>query len=83
MAGDLVGELLGRDAGGCGGALDLLAVLVGAGEEKRVDAQHALAAGDGVADDRRVGVADVRTRVDVVDRRRDVELLAVFIHDDS
>ncbi len=34
LGGDLVGELLRRDAGGCGGAFDLLAVLVGAGEEK-------------------------------------------------
>ena len=34
--GDLVGELLRRDAGGDGGALDLLAVLVGAGEEEDV-----------------------------------------------
>ncbi len=34
--GDLVGELLRGDAGGGGAALDLLAVLVGAGEEEGV-----------------------------------------------
>ena len=34
--GDLVGELLGWNAGGCGAALDFLAVLVGAGEEEGV-----------------------------------------------
>ena len=66
--GDLVGELLRGDAGGGGGALDLLAVLVGAGEEEGVVAEQAVAAGDDVGRDGGVGVADVRARVDVVDR---------------
>jgi hypothetical protein len=71
---DLVGELLWRDAGGGGAALDLLAVLVGAGEEEGVVAEQAVAAGDDVGDDGGVGVADVRARVDVVDRGGEVEL---------
>ena len=74
LGGDLVGELLRRDAGGGGGALDLLAVLVGAGEEVGVVAEEAVAAGDDVGDDGGVGVADVGARVDVVDRRGEVEL---------
>jgi hypothetical protein len=80
--GDLVGELLRRDARGGGAALDLLAVLVGSGEEEGVVAQQAVAAGEHVRDDGGVGVADVRTRVDVVDRRREEELVGCgFRHD--
>ncbi len=75
---DLVGELLGRDAGGGGGALDLLAVLVGAGEEEGVVPQEAVAAGEDVGDDGGVGVADVGARVDVVDRGGDVELFGFW-----
>ena len=78
--GDLVGELLRRDSGGGGGALDLLAVLVGAGQEEGVVAQQAVAAGDDVGRDGGVGVADVRARVDVVDRRREVELFGGVWH---
>ena len=74
LGGDLVGELLRRDAGGCGGALDLLAVLVGAGEERGVVAEEAVAAGDDVGGDGGVGVADVGARVDVVDRGGEIEL---------
>ena len=37
-------------------------------------AEQAVAAGDDVGDDRGVGVADVGARVDVIDRRGDVEL---------
>ena len=61
-------ELLRSFAGGLRRALDLLPVLVGAGEEPGVHAHHALAAGDGVAHDRGVGVPDMRPRIDVVDR---------------
>ena len=70
---DLVGELLRGDAGGDGGALDLLPVLVGAGEEEDVLAEEAVAAGEDVGDDGGVGVADVGACVDVVDRGGDVE----------
>ena len=75
LDGDLVGELLRGDSGCGGGALDLLAVLVGAGEEEGVVAEQAVAAGDDVGRDGRVGVADVRARVDVVDRGSEIELL--------
>jgi len=70
---DLVGELLRRDAGGGGGALDLLAVLIGAGEEEGVVTEQAVAAGEYVRNDGGVRVADVRARVDVIDRGGDVE----------
>ena len=80
LGGDLVGELLRRDAGGGGGALDLLAVLVGAGEEEGVVAEQAVAAGDDVGGDGGVGVADVRARVDVVDRGGEVELFLCVRH---
>ena len=56
----------------CGGALHLLAMLVGAGGEDGIVALHALEALDGVGGERGVGVADVRRGVDVVDRRRQV-----------
>ena len=63
----------GANPGGVRGLLDLEAVLVGAGEELDLLAEQAVPAGHGVADDRRVGVPDVRLVVDVVDRRRRVE----------
>ena len=72
--GDLVGELLRWDAGGGGGALDLLAVLVGAGEEVCVVAEETVATGDDVGRNGGVGVADVRARIDVIDGRGEVEL---------
>ena len=71
--GDPVGELLRSEPRRGRRLLDLLAVLVGAGEELDVVAEQAVPAGERVADDRRVGVADVRFVVDVVDRRRRVE----------
>ena len=72
---DAVGELLRRDPLLRRGALDLLPVLVGAGEEAHVVAAQALVAREDVGHDRRVDVPDVRQVVDVVDRRRDVERL--------
>ena len=70
----------GRDAGGGGGALDLLAVLVGAGEEEGFDALRSGAAGEDVRHDGGVGVADVGARVDVVDGGREEEFLRRFWH---
>ena len=72
---DFIGELLRRLARGLGGALDFLAVLVGARKEPGVVAEHTMAAGDGVTGNGSVGVANVRARVDVIDWSRDVELL--------
>ena len=74
---DFIGELLRSLARSLGCALDLLPMFVGAGQEPRVVAQHAVAAGDRVAGKRGVSMADVRTRIDVVDRGRDVK---VFVH---
>ena len=73
FVGDEVGELLRRFVGGGGGALDLLAVLVGAGgEDHRLVTLHALQALDRVGGDGGVGVADVGSGVDVIDRRGEV-----------
>ena len=58
------------------GLLDLLAVLVGAGEEIDVVAVEPHEAGDGVGRDRLVGVADMRRAVRVGNRGGDVEGLS-------
>ncbi len=79
LGGDFIGELLRSLSRGLRGALDLLSVLVGAGEKVGVKAHQALAPGNGVAGNGGVGVPDVRTRVHVVDRGRDVKLLAHWV----
>ena len=73
--GVLVGQLLWRDALGAGRIGDGLAVLVGAGQEEDLLAALAVVAREHVGGDRRVRVAEVRRRIDVVDRRRDVKAL--------
>src|ERR671936_92151 len=70
---DLVHELFRRQSGGRGGALDLLPVLVGAGEEQGFNSQRAMPACDGVACNCGVSVSNVWTRVHVVNRGGDVE----------
>ncbi len=78
---DLVGELDGRQAARGGRFLHLLAVLVRPGQEEDVIARRPLEAGQGVGDDRCVGVADVGNVVDVIDRRRYVKgLLRILFH---
>jgi hypothetical protein len=72
---DSVHEFLGGDAGLPGLVLDLLAVLVSAGEEHDVIAAKALVAGKGVGGHSAVGVADVQLIRWIVDGRGDVELL--------
>ena len=72
FGGNDVGEFLRRFAGGCGGALDLLAVLIGAGGEHNVVTLHALPALNGIGGDGGVGVADVRRGVHVIDRSGEV-----------
>ena len=67
----------GRHALGGGLVLDLLAVLVGAGQKHHVVAFGALVAGDGVAGHRRVAVADVQLVAGVVDGGRNVKLFVV------
>ena len=79
LAGDGGGELLRRAPGQLGGALDLLPVLVGAGKEPGIDAQGALAPRNGVAHDGRVGVAQVRPRIHVVDGRGEIETACDWI----
>ena len=69
----LVGQGLGRDAPGRGGLLDLLAVLVGAGEEIHLLAHHPPVPRDHVRQHGGVGVADVGLVVHVVDGGGDVE----------
>ena len=68
-----VGEDLGRDARLLGGLGDLVAVLVRPGQEADVVAGEAAVARHRVGHDRRVRVAEVRRRIDVVDRRGEVE----------
>ena len=70
---DLVGKGLRRHTGSRRGLLDLLAVLVGAGQEAHPPAVEAREPGEGIAGQRGVGVADMGHVVDVVDRRGDVE----------
>ena len=74
LGGDRGGKLHRRAPGQFGGALDLLPVLVGPGQEPCVDAQRPLAPRDGVAHDGRVGVPQVRPRIHVVDRRGEIKV---------
>ena len=72
---DAVHERLGGDAGLLGLVLNLLAVLVGAGEEHHVVALEPLVPGHGVGGHGAVGVADVELVRGVVDGGGDIELL--------
>ena len=74
---DLVHILLGGHAGVGGLVLDLLAVLVGAGQEHDVIALHALEAGQCVAGHGGVAVADVQLVAGVVDGGRDIKGLVL------
>ena len=76
---DAVNELLGGQTGGLGLFLDLLAVLVGAGQIHHVIALQALVAGYGVAGDRAVGMPDMQFVGRVVDGGGDIE--GRFSHD--
>ena len=64
---------LRRHATGFRRALDLLAVLVGAGEKEHVIAEQPPRSRDRVGDHRRVRVAEMRLGVHVIDRRGQVE----------
>ena len=68
----LVGEGLRLEARGGSGLLDLLAVLVGAGQEMHVAPVQPHEAGQHVAGERRVGMPDMGHIVHVVDGRGDV-----------
>mmetsp|Transcript_29754 Transcript_29754/g.90505 ORF Transcript_29754/g.90505 Transcript_29754/m.90505 type:complete len:229 (+) Transcript_29754:1263-1949(+) len=68
--GDAVGKVLRRLARLAGRLLHLLAVLVRAGQKEDLVAVEAREAGDDVAGEGGVHVADVRLPVHVIDRRR-------------
>ena len=70
---ELVGPFLRRHPVGRGGAQDLLAVLVGAGQRPGVLTRLAVPAREHVGGHLRVGVPDVGHVVDVEDRGRYVE----------
>ena len=73
-----VNQFGGRDSLLFGGAFDIDAVLVGAREVRDFVAAHALVARDYVADDGRIGRADVRARVRVVDGSGEIEFLGLI-----
>ena len=78
---DLVHILFGGDAGIGSLILDLLAVLIGAGQEHDVVALHPLEAGQRIAGHGGVAVADVQLIAGVVDGGGDVKCL-VLTHGD-
>ena len=71
-----VGPLPGPHALGLGTAHDLLAVLIGAGEEPHRLAALPMPPGQDVGRDSGIGMPDMRRVVHVVDRGRDIERLA-------
>ena len=74
---DLVHVFLGGHAGIGGLVLNFLAVLIGAGQEHDVVALHPLEAGQCVAGDGGVAVADVQLIAGVIDGGSDVECLVL------
>ena len=80
---DVIDELLRRDAGGLRLFLDLLAVLVGAGQEHDVAALHPLEACQCVAGHGGVAVADVQLVAGIINRCGDVECLVLAHENDS
>ena len=70
---DLVDVLFWRHASSFGGALDLHAVLVAAGEKEGVDAAHFFVARSSVGEHRAVGVADVQLGAWIIDRCGNIE----------
>ena len=77
-----VDQLLRRDSGFFGGAFDVDAVLVSAGQVGDIVAAHSFVAGDDVADDGGVGRADVGARVRVVDGSGEVILRLGIFHEE-
>ena len=80
---DLIDVLLRSHAGVGGLVLNLLAVLVGAGQEHDVAALHPLEACQRVAGHGGVAVADVQLVAGVIDRCGDVECLVLAHENDS
>ena len=67
---------MGVLAGGLGGLLDLLAVLVEAGQVKHLLTQTMPRARDNVGDDFLISMPEMRLAVDVINGGGDVEFLA-------
>ena len=80
---DLVHIFLGGNTGVGGLVLDLLAVLVGAGQEHDVVALHPLEACQCVAGHGGVAVADVQLVAGIINRCGDVECLVLAHENDS
>ena len=76
---DVIDELLRRNTGLLGLQLDLLAVLVGAGQELDVVALQALVASHSVGSDGAVGMADVQLIAGIIDRRCNVEFFLIHL----
>ena len=75
---DAVHKLLGGNARLGGLVLDLLAVLVGAGEEHHVVTGQALIPGQGIGGHGTVGVADVQLVAGVIDGGGDIKSLLIL-----
>ena len=75
---DIVHKGFGLHARLPGLVLDLLAVLVGAGEEKHVAALQPFIAGHGVGGHGTVGVADVELIRGVIDGRGDIKCVVIL-----
>ena len=78
---DVVHILLGGDAGLSGLVLDLLAVLIGAGEEHDLLALEAVVTGEGIGSHSAVGVADVQLVAGVIDGGGDI--ITSLFHDNG
>ena len=76
---DVINKLLRGDAGLLGLQLDLLAVLIGAGQELDIVALQALVAGHGIGCHSTVGVADMQLIAGVINRRSDVEFFLIHL----
>ena len=76
---DVINKLLRGDAGLLGLQLDLLAVLIGAGQELDIVALQALVAGHGIGCHSAVGMADMQLIAGVIDRRSDVEFFLIHL----
>src|SRR5262249_44460072 len=68
-----VGKLLRRDAGRARRLLDLLAMFIGAGQEPDATPIEPHESRQHIAGYRRIGMAQVRQVVDIIDRRGDEE----------
>ena len=76
---DVINKLLRGDAGLLGLQLDLLAVLIGTGQELDIVALQALVAGHGIGRHSAVGMADMQLIAGVIDRRSDVEFFLIHL----